>query len=57
MIFCNECVNKYGACCDFCKSYDFNGNGYCNIHSKQKDPEESCNDFHCNREETTICPD
>jgi hypothetical protein len=41
--------------CDFCKSYDFNGdeqgrymdNGFCNLHNEKKDPSDGCQDFVC----------
>jgi hypothetical protein len=41
--------------CDFCSSYDFNGdeegsyidNGYCNFHKTKKDPIDECENFTC----------
>lgn len=57
MIYCGNCVGEFGACCDFCKFYDFNGNedgaytgeGYCNKYAERKDPEDVCSEFHCER--------
>lgn len=56
MIYCNECVGEHGACCEFCKFYDFNGDGdvyvgdgYCNLCQEHKDPENVCGSFHCNK--------
>ena len=53
MTKCSKCTPV--PVCDFCKYYDFNGenmvytdNGRCNKHNERKDPEEGCNDFHCN---------
>jgi len=56
MKFCNECVGEVGACCDFCKHYDFNGedgiytgNGHCRKHNRREDPGGACDDFHCEK--------
>ncbi len=57
MIYCDKCVGEHGACCDFCKFYDFNGNsdgaytgeGYCNKCIEPKDPENVCSKFHCKK--------
>ena len=54
MIYCDKC-DEHGACCDFCRHYDFNensdgaytGEGFCNKYTEHKDPEEVCSSFHC----------
>lgn len=58
MIFCKNCVGEDGACCDFCRYYDFNGNekgyymgnGHCQKHDKRSDPGDVCDDFYCKAE-------
>ena len=54
MKFCDKCVGEEGACCDFCRYYDFNGkgrvytgNGFCRKHDRKQDPEDVCDDFYC----------
>ena len=51
MVLCENC----SIACDFCIDYEFNGDedgaymgeGYCNLHKRQRDPGEYCNDFYC----------
>ena len=48
MITCSHCCPL----CDFCKYYKFNeeniDEGYCSYHDEYKDPNDVCDDFHCN---------
>ena len=55
-VYCSFDCAYIGAVCDFCKHYNFNGDdkgcytgeGWCNFHHLQKDPDQSCpNDFYC----------
>ena len=57
MIFCKSCVSEEMACCDFCQHYDFNGSdgfysgeGYCDLYAEDKDPDDVCGSFHCEKE-------
>lgn len=53
--YCDGCIKDKIYCCDFCKHYDFRGDengaytgdGWCNLHTKQIDPEDECDDFYC----------
>ena len=61
--YCSKECELYGAVCDFCKYYHYNGEdviregtvyknvytgkGYCNYHKVKKDPGEGCNEFIC----------
>lgn len=52
----NNCEQYPLVCCDFCKSFDFNGNeeglytgdGYCTKHKEDKGPGDGvCDDYYC----------
>ncbi len=54
-IYCTFDCAAVGPVCDFCKHYHFNGDekgrytgeGWCNFHQHQIDPEGGCEDFYC----------
>jgi hypothetical protein len=56
MTFCKLCDKT--VCCDFCKYFDYisadrkelqtiKKYGWCSFHSKETDPESSCENFYC----------
>lgn len=54
MKLCKDCHPR-ATCCDFCIHFDFNADengsytddGYCRLHKKPSDPDDGCDDFHC----------
>ena len=53
--YCGPNCEETGPICDFCKHYDFNGDatgaytgdGFCNLHKRESDPIDACDDFFC----------
>ena len=55
--YCSDECKDIGPVCDFCRHYDFNGDGNgaytgdgrCNLHGEYHDPWFGCEDFICFR--------